>query len=107
MSPNKKSGQSHNAPRVPFSAQMLSNAPMMLGLVSFALITKPSRAYSQLTVICEPSGHRPKIDCSQFFPAFCDSIGDEAVPPGEDIQTDLGCLEDQSLGASCAYNFTA
>ncbi|KAJ6479122.1 hypothetical protein C8R45DRAFT_1006639 [Mycena sanguinolenta] len=105
--PNKKSGQSHNAARAPFSAQMLSNAHMMLGLVSLALITKPSRADSRLTVDCEPfSGHPPKIDCSQFFPAFCGSIDDELVPPGEGIPTDLGCLEDQSLGASCGYNFT-
>ncbi|KAJ7880440.1 hypothetical protein B0H13DRAFT_1891778 [Mycena leptocephala] len=70
--------------------------------MSLALITKPSRAYSQLTVDCEPfAGHPPKIDCSQFFPAFCGSISDEIVPPGEGIPTDLGCLEDQSLGASC------
>ncbi|KAJ7825239.1 hypothetical protein B0H13DRAFT_1918729 [Mycena leptocephala] len=74
----------------------------MLGLMSLALITKPSRAYSQLTVDCEPfAGHPPKIDCSQFFPAFCGSISDEPVPPVEGIPTDLDCLEDQSLGASC------
>ncbi|KAJ6564830.1 hypothetical protein B0H19DRAFT_1068335 [Mycena capillaripes] len=74
----------------------------MLGIVSLALITKPSRAYSQFTVDCEPPRNPPTIDCSQFFATFCGSISHELVPPGEDIPTDrLGCLEDQSLGASC------
>ncbi|KAJ6521502.1 hypothetical protein B0H19DRAFT_1244597 [Mycena capillaripes] len=73
----------------------------MLGIVSLALITKPSRAYSQFTVDCEPPRNPPTIDCSQFFATFCGSISHELVPPGEDIPTDrLGCLEDQSLGAS-------
>ncbi|KAJ7330874.1 hypothetical protein DFH08DRAFT_1021918 [Mycena albidolilacea] len=80
---------------------MLSNARMMLGLVSFALITKPSRAYPPLRVNCESlSSSESKIDCSQFFPAFCGSVGDEPVPPGSFIKN-FTCFEDQSLGASC------
>ncbi|KAJ7027163.1 hypothetical protein C8F04DRAFT_1123229 [Mycena alexandri] len=88
---------------------MLSNAHMMLGLVSLALILRPSQAYPQLTVNCSftwppsPGGPTPYPDCSQFFPAFCGSVGDKPVPPGSFIPNipNGSCLDVQSPGGSC------
>ncbi|KAJ7300925.1 hypothetical protein DFH08DRAFT_828035 [Mycena albidolilacea] len=74
----------------------------MLGLVSLALIPRLSRAYPQLTVNCTFTfpGPSPFPDCSQFFPAFCGSVGDKPVPPGIFIPNGA-CLDVQSPGGSC------
>ncbi|KAF7344798.1 hypothetical protein MVEN_01640900 [Mycena venus] len=71
---------------------MPSNARLILGLISLALINKA--ACDQILFFC--SGLvGPARDCSPLIPGFCESAGNTPLPPGNQIQN---CIQETAPG---------
>ncbi|KAJ7269192.1 hypothetical protein C8J57DRAFT_1324688 [Mycena rebaudengoi] len=68
------------------------NARLILGLVSLALIKKAT--CDQIKFFC--SGLvGPARDCSPLIPGFCESAGNNPLPPGNRIQD---CIQQTAPG---------
>ncbi|KAJ6527861.1 hypothetical protein DFH09DRAFT_1186272 [Mycena vulgaris] len=77
---------------------MPSNARLILSLVSLALIKKAT--CGQISPFCIGGPVGPARDCSPLIPGFCESAGNNLLPPGKWIES---CTQETSPGGTGVF----